>query len=476
MWPSWQRRVRFVMAGADIKYDALGRITAAAALGPLPLGCYGPPMDALRSRLVVLGLDGLPYSLAQSLAATGKFPNLASLVLSAKARPIRADIPELSPVNWAGLTTGRDPGGHGVFGFSRLDHTFYSQSLVDSGDILAPTLFERMGEKGLTSKVINLPGSYPAKAIPGMLVAGFVAHDTEKAVHPPFLASILAGEGYQLEADTSRGASDPDYLLAQVRTTLRGRRKALELFWPDLGWDLFMLVLTETDRIFHFFYPAVANPAHALHGAFLEFLMEWDALIGEVLTRYEALPGPKRLVVLADHGFCECEAEVDINVWLMQQGLLKLKNLGSDEYDSRAIAPHDSAAFALDPGRIYINVKERFARGVFHQYVADNLRAEIKTALLALTVNGKPVMAAVHEPKDIYHGPYAARAADLVCEPHPGFAITGKFNRTELSGLYGRFGCHTAGDAFFYDSAGAAPQTVSGAGRELFAHFGFDPE
>ena len=433
-------------------------------------------MDAQRSRLVVLGLDGLPYSLAQSLAATGKFPHLASLTLSAKARPIRAEIPELSPVNWAGLTTGRDPGGHGVFGFSRLDHTFYSQSLVDSSDILAPTLFERLGEKGLTSTVINLPGSYPAKAIPGRLVAGFVAPELQKAVYPPFLASILAGEGYQLEADTTRGASDPDYLLAQVRATLRGRRKALDLFWPDLSWDLFLLVLTETDRIFHFFYPAVANPAHALHGAFLEFLVEWDALIGAVLERFDDLPGPKRLIVLADHGFTECEAEVDINVWLMQQGLLTLKNLGSDEYDSRAIAPHDSAAFALDPGRIYINVKERFARGVFHQYVADKLRAELKEGLLALTVNGKPVMAAVHEPREIYHGPHVSKAADLICEPRPGFAITGKFNRTELYSLYRRYGCHTAGDAFFYDSAGAAPETVCGVGQELFAHFGLTPE
>jgi len=433
-------------------------------------------MDAHRSRLVVLGLDGLPYSLAQSLAATGKFPNLASLALSDQARPIRADVPELSPVNWAGFSTGRDPGGHGVFGFSKLDHTFYSQSLVDSGDILAPTLFERLGEKGLSSTVVNLPGSYPARPMPGRLVAGFVAPDLEQAVHPPFLASILAGEGYQLEADTTRGAADPDYLLSQVRATLRSRRKALDLFWPDLSWDLFMLVLTETDRIFHFFYPAVANPGHALHGAFLEFLLEWDALIGTVLERFEALPGPKRLVVLADHGFTACEAEVDINVWLMQQGLLTLKHLGNDEYDSRAIAPHDSAAFALDPGRIYINVKERFARGVFHQYIADKLRDEIKAGLLALTVNGKPVMAAVHEPADIYHGPHARKAADLICEPNPGFAITGKFNRTELSGLHGRFGCHTAGDAFFYDSAGSAPETVSGAGQRLFAHFGLTPE
>lgn len=427
-----------------------------------------------RNRLVVLGLDGLPFSLARSLCQAGKLPNLAHIVLSPDARPIRAELPELSPVNWASLITGKNPGGHGVFGFSRIDPATYSLSLTDSSAIQAPTIFERMGEKNLTSKVINLPGAYPAKPIPGMLVAGFVAHDLARAVHPPFLASILAGEGYVLEADTTRGASDPDYMLSQVRATLRSRAKALDIFWPDLAWDLFMLVLTETDRIFHFFYPAVANPHHALHDAFMEFLAEWDRLIGQVMDRYESLPGPKRLIVLADHGFTECTTEVDLNVWLMRQGILKLKDRGANEFDSQAMAPHESAAFALDPGRIYINVKERFARGVFHQYIADKLRGELKAALLELSHDGKRLMAAVHEPRDIYSGPFTSKAPDLICEPRPGISLTGKFDRLEMCGLHGRFGCHTPGDALYYDSAGSKPECVSAAGRELFAHFGLE--
>ncbi|GFK93445.1 hypothetical protein NNJEOMEG_01278 [Fundidesulfovibrio magnetotacticus] len=432
-------------------------------------------MQHHRNRLVILGLDGLPFSLARELCRAGKLPNLARVALSPNARALRAELPELSPVNWASLVTGRDPGGHGVFGFSRIDPAAYALSLTDSSAIAAPTLFERMGEKGLTSKVINLPGAYPARPIPGMLVAGFVAHDLQKAVHPPFLASILAGEGYVLEADTTRGASDPDYLLAQARATLRSRAKALDLFWPDLAWDLFMLVLTETDRIFHFFYPAVAEPLHALHGPFMEFMAEWDRVIGLFLDRYDALPEPKRLVVLADHGFTACKAEVDLNVWLMQKGLLSLREKGAGEYDSSVIAPHQTAAFALDPGRVYINCKERFARGVFHQYVADKLRAEIKAGLEELTVDGERVMAAVHDPRAIYSGPLAFKAPDLVCEPNPGFSLTGKFDRTELSGFYGRAGCHTAGDAFFFDSAASAPGRVSEAGRQLFAHFGLEP-
>lgn len=41
----------------------------------------------------------------------------------------------------------------------------------------------------------------------------------------------------------------------------------------------------------------------------------WDELIGHVLARYDELPGPKRLVVMADHGFTTLEKEVDLNAW-----------------------------------------------------------------------------------------------------------------------------------------------------------------
>ena len=54
-------------------------------------------------------------------------------------------------------------------------------------------------------------------------------------------------------------------------------------------------------------------------------MAEWDRFIGVFLDRYDSLPGPKRLIVVADHGFTECVTEVDLNVWLMSQGILSLK-------------------------------------------------------------------------------------------------------------------------------------------------------
>lgn len=426
-------------------------------------------MPQPRKRLVVLGLDGLPLDLAQALAASGRLPNLERL-LAIHATTIEAELPELSPVNWTSFMTAVGPGRHGVFGFVGIDPASYATGLVDAAAIRVPTLMDRLTKAGRVAKIVNLPCAAPVKPLSGAIIAGFPETDLDRAVFPPELAQNLRLAGYAIEADTSRGAADFDALARGLRKTLASRRAALEMLWAGGDFDLFMLVATETDRLFHFFFPAVAHPEHALHGAVLDLLVDWDRLIGLVLDRYDALPEPKRFIALADHGFTELVTEVDLNVWLAARGLLLTEPGAQNEWDAR-IAPHKTAAFALDPGRIYINTKERFARGVFHEHVAENLARELRDELLALTYEGRPVMEAVHLAGELYDGPQCRRAPNLVCLGRPGVSLTAKFNRTELFGHYGRTGCHSAHGAIYCDTAAARPATTTEAGRVVAAFF-----
>ncbi|WP_300154249.1 alkaline phosphatase family protein [Solidesulfovibrio sp.] len=422
-----------------------------------------------RKRLVVLGLDGLPLPLARALAATGRLPNLERL-LTQNACGIEAELPELSPVNWTSVVTATNPGRHGVFGFVGIDPATYTLGPIDASAIRVPTLMDRLTKAGLVAKIVNLPCAAPVKPLSGAIVAGFPETDLDRAASPPQFAQNLRLAGYRIEADTSRGAADFDALARGLRQTLASRRAAMEMLWAGGDFDLFMLVLTETDRLFHFFFPAVARPEHALHGAALDLLADWDRLIGVVLDRYDGLDGPKRLIALADHGFVELETEVDINAWLAQKGLLLTQPGARNEWDAR-IAPHQTAAFGLDPGRIYINVKERFARGVFHEHVAEKLALELREELLGLTYEGEPVMEAVHLAGEIYDGPQLRRAPHLVCVGRPGMSLTAKFNREAIFGRHGRAGCHSPHDALYCDTDAARPATTTGAGREIAAYF-----
>lgn len=422
-----------------------------------------------RKRLVVLGLDGLPLDLARELAGSGRLPNLARL-LECNATTIPAELPELSPVNWTSLVTAAGPEHHGVFGFVGIDPGAYALGPIDATAVRCPTLMTRLSDAGLTSVFVNLPCAAPVSPLRGAIIAGFPETDLDRAVYPPELAHNLRLAGYRLEADTTRGAADFDTLARELRATLASRRAALEMCFAGGDFDLFLLVLTETDRLFHFFFPAVAHPEHALHGAVLDLLVDWDRVIGLVLDRYETLPGEKRLIALADHGFTELVTEVDLNAWLRDRGLLQIAPGGTGEWDAR-ILPHQSAAFALDPGRVYINTKERFARGVFHEHVGVRLARELREELLALTHEGEPVMEAVHLGDELYDGPQRHRAPDLVCVGRPGYSLTGKFDRTAIFGRFGRFGCHSPHGALFCDTAGARPGRLREAGLEIARFF-----
>jgi len=428
-------------------------------------------MSAPRPRLAVLGLDGLPLSLARAWAASGLAPHLARLALAPQARPLRAELPELSPVNWASLACAAGPEAHGVFGFTRLDPASFTISIMNSTWIAAPTLFDRLSGRGLTSKVLNLPGLAPARPLRGMLVAGFPAMDLASAVSPPPLARLLAARGYAIEPDTAQGLTDPDRLLAGLAASLAGRRAALDLMWPDLAWDLFVFVLTETDRLFHFLFAALEEPDHPLHPACLALVRRWDAAVGDFLDRFAALPGPKRLLCLADHGFTRLRTEVDLNAWLRQRGLLRLTGAPRSELDAAVAAP-GSQVLALDPGRLHLLTPDRFPRGGLAPAQAADLAESLRRQLLDLRHEGQPVLRAVHRGAELYPGSQSPHRPDLVCEPEPGFSLTAKLDRAEIFSRHGRTGVHTADDAFFYDSEGAAPRRVRDVGKLVLDFFG----
>jgi len=420
--------------------------------------------------MIVLGLDGLPHSLARELTARYELPGIQALLEMEASHPIRSDLPELSPVNWTSFYTASGPEAHGIFGFTELDPRRYTLYFTDSSQVRSESVFDVLGREGRFSKIINLPGTYPAWSVHGVLVSGFPAPDLSGAVHPKIMGTMLASEGYKLEADTRYGRLEADYLFNELHATLASRERALELFWPDLAFDVFVFVLTEMDRLGHFFFPALREESDPWHGHCLEVVRRMDRLIQDLLERYQALPEPKRLLALADHGFTELTTEVDVNAWLSEAGLLHLQGEPENETDASVIGS-GSKAIALDPGRIVMHRADRFARGALSPAEADRLRGEIQSALSGLTQNGEPVFEAIFPGEELYPDCPYPHMPDLVCLPARGYDLKAKFNRGEVFGHFGRAGTHTADDAFFADSSGADVSSVRQAGQEVLNFF-----
>lgn len=91
-----------------------------AALGSaawLQAACRSHGRGAPGRSVIVLGFDGMDYTLTKSMLEAGRLPNLARLAQTGGFQPLETSVPPQSPVAWSTFITGLDAGGHGIFDF-----------------------------------------------------------------------------------------------------------------------------------------------------------------------------------------------------------------------------------------------------------------------------------------------------------------------------------------------------------------------
>src|SRR5215470_11785116 len=73
-----------------------------------------------RKRVVVIGLDGTPCTLARTFIEDGTMPRFAELAGRGTLLQMDTSIPDISSVAWTSFMTGANPGKHGIYGFLDL--------------------------------------------------------------------------------------------------------------------------------------------------------------------------------------------------------------------------------------------------------------------------------------------------------------------------------------------------------------------
>jgi len=406
-----------------------------------------------KPRSCVVGIDGLPCTLLKRFCESGITPRMAELVKAGHLRQMTVTLPEISAVSWPSFMTGSNPGTHGIFGFTDLKSNTYDIVFPAFRDLKAPTFWDKLGEKGKRSIVINQPGTYPARDIPGVLISGFVAIDLVKAVRPPSWIGRIKRLNYQIDIDTQRSRKDHKFLFRELDRTLEGRRRAAFALWDEEDWDYFQVVITGTDRLQHYLWAAIEDEGHEFHTAAMNYYRAVDQFVGEIHDRYLKMTGESgpgvNFFMMSDHGFCGIRQEVYLNAWLKEYGFL---SYSFHDHKEVGDISDKTQAFALDPGRIYIHRKGRYPRGSVSDDAAGEIIEKIVAGLGALEYNGEKVIQAVHRADEIYSGPEIGRAPDLIVTPVDGFDLKGSvagediFRRTDLTGM------HTWDDAFFWSS------------------------
>jgi len=261
-------------------------------------------------RTLLVGLDAACERVLDPLVAAGDLPALAELLDDGASGPLESQVPPWTASAWPSLYTGTNPGKHGVFGFLAFEG--YDWSVVDATDVRQPPLWQLLDHHGLSSVVVNVPVTHPARPFDGALVPGYTAPD-EPECHPAGLLDDLRAElgGYRVYADDeSTDAGDRDAQLDDLRALarLRGRafRHLVERFDPAFGFLQFQV----TDTVCHQF-PGDRAAIGAVYRAV-------DEQVGAVLDA----TAPDAVVVASDHGIGPYERRVAVNQALREAGLV----------------------------------------------------------------------------------------------------------------------------------------------------------
>ena len=408
-------------------------------------------------RILLIGLDGATWSVLDPMIAAGRLPAIAALRKRGSWGVLESIVPRVTAPAWTSFFTGRNPGKHGVFNFTAARPGEYENlRLVTTRDIRCETLWDLLGASGKRVGVMNMPMSYPVWTVNGFMVSCMCTpRSVGVATHPPGLATQLGN--YQTSErrriKVPIGHVDYDrqaiaYLDEIAQVTEQHGRTALQLMGSQ-PWDLFAVVFMTLDRMSHFFWRYLVpgggdNPQIASKIAAI--LKDLDASVGRLVEK----AGPDvTTIVVSDHGFGpDMTRAINLHRFFLDRGWLArdplwfakritrrvmLKLAGTERrysFDKKAgvILWRKTKAWVEVFGPrlvgVRINRAGEFAEGIVGEAEYGKLRTEIASQILPLKdSDGTPIVRDVKTREDVFSGPYAKTAPDLIVFLHPQYTL-----------------------------------------------------
>jgi len=399
---------------------------------------------AAPSKAVVVGLDGVPYTLLRRFCDEGVMPFVRDILREGTVAPMDTALPEISSTAWTSFMTGLNPGKHGVYGFMALEPKTYKLQFTNFNSVRVATIWDLLSRQGQRSVVLNIPTTYPARDLLGVLVSGFVAIELKRATYPASLVPYLEEVGYKLDVDTTTFKHSTDAFVDELWDALAKREEVLFRLLTTEEWRLYIGVITETDRLHHYLWAAIEDEAHPYHSFFKDYYRKVDQFIGRV---WEKVGRDALFMIMSDHGFCGIRKEIYLNRWLQEQGYLDfVENPPKSHQD----ISEKTRAFNMDPARIHVHRKGIYSRGGVGEGDCRGLIDEIAQGLLELSIDGDKPIERVFRGEELYTGYYVKQAPDLVLLPRRGFDLKGTITQQTIAGRSSLTGMHTHDDAVLF--------------------------
>ena len=369
-----------------------------------------------RPRAMVIGLDcASPALIFGPLRAS--MPRLDRLIRRGAHGPMRSVMPPITSPAWACMTSGRDPGELGVYGFRDRREDSYAFDIVDARAIEAPRIWDVAGEAGKTVAVLYVPLTSPPREVRGCMVGGFLGDGSGSTTFPADLAAELEARFGPHEPDVAEyRTEDRDGLLDGLYRTARQHFAVARAMWSERNPELLMMVEMATDRLHHAFWEHLDpthpehDPAHRHVRDVRDFYAFIDAQLGALI---DGTDEDTTVLVVSDHGARTMRGGFRINEWLRERGWLALREQRSAPVvlEPRMVDWSSTRAWAAGGyyARVFLNVQGREPRGIVPEArVASEVSALIEELSSIETPRARTV-----QPREIYRA-VNGRAPELM--------------------------------------------------------------
>jgi predicted AlkP superfamily phosphohydrolase/phosphomutase len=193
---------------------------------------------------------------------------------------------------------------------------------------------------------------------------------------------------------------------------------SLRLFRHELG--------AFSEGLLFYYFSSVDQNSHMLWGKDMEDLLDIyrgvDQAVGEAMAK---AGNDTTLMIISDHGFAAFDRAVNLNTWLMREGLLALddpKNAGDDVLFAH-VDWSKTQAYAIGLNAVYLNLQGRERGGIVTQDDKGPLLERIKQGLLAFRDpdTRRLVVGKVYDPETAFQGRNLRAAPDLIVGFHRGY-------------------------------------------------------
>jgi predicted AlkP superfamily phosphohydrolase/phosphomutase len=230
----------------------------------------------------------------------------------------------------------------------------------------------------------------------------------------------------------SEGVFTGEEYWEQAQFVLRERRQALSYLLDEfrqMPKGLLFFYISSLDQGCHMLwrYMDEKHPAHEkneeLRGAIRTLYKRMDDVLGEVRDK---LDDDTTLIVMSDHGFAPFYRSVNLNTWLVENGLMKMTDpswRGEYNYSFENVHWPKTEAYAMGINGLYLNLKDREFGGIVLDGKYDAMLDKLEEQLLALRdpQSGLAPIQSVARPRRDFHGDYKASGPDLIVGYSYGF-------------------------------------------------------